>query len=178
MLRRHPNTPVHAFQDNAAYFITGAIYDKRPLLRDAALKQTLLDQLRLRFQEYGWALEHWVILDNHYHLLGHSRKGVDLREIMRRAHSASAITIHADTACDLPVWWNYWDYCPRNERDYYIRLNYLLYNPVKHGYVSDLKEYPYSSFHTLLQDFGRDRLARQFHDYPKFRRLDEVEDGF
>lgn len=178
MLRRHPNTPAHVFIDNAAYFITGATYNKRPLLRDTALKQVLFEQLQLRFEEYGWQLEHWVILDNHYHLMAESRKGEDLPEIIRRTHSTSGIAIHASTHCDLPVWWNYWDYCPRNERDYYVRLNYLLYNPVKHGYVTDLKLYPHSSFHRLFQAFGKERLAQQFRDHPEFRTLDEVEDDF
>jgi putative transposase len=90
MLRLHPHAPVHAIQDDAAYFITGATYGKRPLMRDAALKQTLLDRLRLRLQEYGWALDHWVILDYHYHLMARSRRGADLSAIIRKTHSCTA----------------------------------------------------------------------------------------
>lgn len=60
------------------------------------------------------------------------------------------------------VWWNYWDYCPRNERDYYQHLNYMLYNPVKHGYVADLKDYKWSSFHALLDDLARKGLPNSF----------------
>ena len=66
MLHRHPHTPAHLALDDAPYFITGAIHQKRPLLREAALKQTLLDELQTRFEACGWRLEHWVILDNHY----------------------------------------------------------------------------------------------------------------
>jgi putative transposase len=171
MLRRHPHTPAHLALGAATYFITGAIC---PLLQAPSLKQALYDTLRQRFESYSWTLEHWVILDNHYHIMARSR-GEDLAEIMRKLHSQSALCIRAATACELPVWWNYWDYCPRDERDYTIRLNYLLYNPVKHGYVTDLKEYAFSSFHGLLQQ-GKDALARQFRAYPEFRTLDEKDD--
>lgn len=44
MLHRHPNTPAHLFIDDAPYFITGAIYQKRKLLQNVALKQVLLDK--------------------------------------------------------------------------------------------------------------------------------------
>lgn len=177
MLRRHPHTPAHLAVDDAPYFITGAIHGKRPLLRAEALKRASLAEMQGRFAEYGWALEHCVILDNHYRLMAQSRKGADLPEIFRKAHSASAIAIRAATGCDLPVWWNYWDYCPRDERDYCTRLNYLLYNPVKHGYVNDLKDYPHSSFPALLEGMGKQRLAGQFRAFPEFRALD-VNDDF
>ncbi|OAD22046.1 hypothetical protein THIOM_002169 [Candidatus Thiomargarita nelsonii] len=32
MFKRHPHTPIHAFFDDTPYFLTGAIYKKRPLL--------------------------------------------------------------------------------------------------------------------------------------------------
>jgi putative transposase len=143
-----------------------------------AVKHILLDEMRRSFSEYAWSLEHWVILDNHYHLMARSRCGADLPAVIHKLHGRNSHAIRAATACGLPVWWNYWDYCPRDEQDYYIRLNYLLYNPVKHGYASDLKQYPYSSFHGLFEALGKERLARQFHDYPAFRALDDGADDF
>ena len=82
------------------------------------------------FQEKNWQLDHWVILDNHYHLLATSDKGDDMSKIFRKIHGLSAQFIQAQGRCDLPVWWNYWDYCPRDEKDYFVRLNYLLNNPI------------------------------------------------
>lgn len=89
MLHRHPNTPAHLFIDDAPYFITGAIYQKRKLLRNAALKQGLLDKIRANTRHFGWTLEHWVILDNHYHLMLRSRRGDDLPELMQRVHGGT-----------------------------------------------------------------------------------------
>ena len=176
MLRHHPNTPAHLFLDDTPYFITGAIHNRRHLLKDDALKQEMLLCMRKVFPAYHWDLQHWVILDNHYHLLANSRLGKDMPSIIGELHSRSVHCIRQATACELPVWWNYWDYCPRDERDYYRHLNYLLYNPIKHGYVTDLKQYAYSSFHELFDRLGREELARQFHTYPDYRSLDLSDD--
>jgi putative transposase len=129
----------------------------------------LLDKILYYFREYHWELHHWVILDNHYHLLGKSHKGTNLASIFKRLHGSTATYIHEATHCEKPVWWNYWDYCPRNEREYYIRQNYLLWNPVKHGYVENLKDYPFSSFHDLYDTIGREKLAEQFIKFPEYR---------
>jgi len=42
MLKKRLHTPAHLFVDNTAYFITGAIYHHRPLLKPAPIKQHLL----------------------------------------------------------------------------------------------------------------------------------------
>jgi len=171
MLKRHPHTPTHLFLDDSPYFVTGGIYRKRPLLAPVEVKDYLLGQFQEFFQLYEWELNHWVILDNHYHLIGQSRRGKDLKSIFRGAHSKTAIFVRNLTPCEKPVWWNYWDYCPRDEKDYMIRLNYLLANPVKHGYVTNLQDYPFSSFHTLFREVGREKLVRQFQDYSDYKHL-------
>lgn len=177
MRRRHPNSPAHLLIDDAPYFITGATYQKRKLLQNADLKQLLLNKIRAKTSQFGWTLEHWVILDNHYHLMPRSRYGKDSPELMRRIHGGSAGAITKAAGRDRPVGWNYWDNCSRDERDDCVRLNYLLYNPIKHGYVSDLKDYPDSGFHQHFQSLGKEKLAQQFRNHPKFRSLD-LEDDF
>lgn len=70
VLKKHPHTPAHLFLDEMPYFITGSIYNKRHLLANTELKRLLLEKIQLYFQKYKWVLDHWVILDNHYHLRG------------------------------------------------------------------------------------------------------------
>jgi putative transposase len=178
MLKRGLHTPAHLFIDNAAYFITGAIYQKRPLLAADRVKTQLLTTIRNCFAEKKWLLNDWVILDNHYHLLATSHKGGDMTGIFRKIHSLSAQFIQAEKPCELPIWWNYWDYCPRNEKDYFVRLNYLLNNPIKHGYVKNLHDYRYSSFHSMIEKQGRDSLANQFKRYTDYKKLGLNEDDF
>ncbi|MGK5091347.1 hypothetical protein WDW89_04930 [Deltaproteobacteria bacterium TL4] len=78
MAKTRKHYPTHWFADQRPYFISGAIYHKRYLLKDTSLKTMLLSQIRHYFTEYGWSLEHWVVLDNHYHLMARSDHGQDL----------------------------------------------------------------------------------------------------
>ncbi|MCF7993122.1 MAG: transposase [Thiohalocapsa sp.] len=175
MLVRNTHRPAHLFLNNTPYFLTGSIHRRRPLL-DADLKESLIDIAKTCFGAAGWRLQHWVVLDEHYHLIAESARGADLPDVLRGVHGRSARVIRKRTRCDTPVWYNYWDYCPRNDRDYYNHVNYLLNNPIKHGYVEDLHDWPFSSFHELVTTMGRDRLARQFREYPSFNSLDIADD--
>ncbi len=171
MLKRYEHNPPHLFIDNTTYFITAAIYEKRHLITTHELKMLLIETIKKAFEQYEWQLHHWVILDNHYHLLGQSQKGEELPKIIRSIHIPTAMKIREATQCERPVWWNYWDYCPRDHEEYMIRQNYLFYNPAKHRYVKDLREYPYSSFHEYFEQLGRDQLVAQFKGYPEYKTL-------
>jgi putative transposase len=41
----------------------------------------------------------------------------------------------------------FWEHTIRDDRDYAAHMDYLHYNPVKHGLVASVAEWPYSSFH-------------------------------
>jgi len=176
MLKKSLHSPAHLFVDNAAYFITSAIYQKRALLKSESAKHHLLTTIKACLVEKNWRLDHWVILDNHYHLMVTSSKGEDMTKIFRKIHVLSARFIQAQEHCGLPIWWNYWDYCPRDEKDYFIRLNYLLNNPIKHGYVTNLANYPFSSFSEIFEKMGRNALVKQFKDFPEYKNLSLYED--
>jgi putative transposase len=177
MLIRNPHRPAHLLLDNTAYFITGSIYQKRPLI-DNTLKPLLLNIIHEEFNAVAWILEHWVILDNHYHIMVTSNKGQDLPKIIGRFHYKSGKLIRKKYSTNSPIWWNYWDYCPRNEKDYLTRLNYLFNNPIKHGYVQNLRDYPFSSFHSMLKKQGQELLRRQFKDHSDYKNLILDEDDF
>jgi len=59
-----------------------------------------------------------------------------------------------------------------------VRLNYLLLNPIKHGYTDNLIDYPFSSFHQLLAETGREVLMRQFKDHTEYKNLIVPEDDY
>jgi REP-associated tyrosine transposase len=43
---------------------------------------------------------------------------------------------------------------------------YIHYNPVKHGYVTRIEDWPFSSSHHYLQAKGQDWLMDAFQRYP------------
>ena len=40
-----------------------------------------------------------------------------------------------------------WEHCIRDEEDLANHMDYIHYNPVKHGYVTSARDWPWSSFH-------------------------------
>jgi len=45
----------------------------------------------------------------------------------------------------------YWEHAIRDERDLQNHVDYIHYNPVKHGLVSQVNDWPYSSFHQWVK---------------------------
>ncbi|HEY8117608.1 MAG TPA: transposase [Methylophilaceae bacterium] len=45
----------------------------------------------------------------------------------------------------------YWEHLIRDESDYRAHMDYLHFNPVKHGLVGKVKDWPYSTFHRLVK---------------------------
>ncbi|MGH6635770.1 MAG: REP-associated tyrosine transposase, partial [Gammaproteobacteria bacterium] len=45
----------------------------------------------------------------------------------------------------------YWEQVIRDEPDYQRHMDYIHFNPVKHGYVQSVKDWPYSSFHRWVK---------------------------
>lgn len=46
----------------------------------------------------------------------------------------------------------YWEHALRDEADYWQHVDYIHFNPVKHGYVQCVANWPHSSFHRFVQD--------------------------
>jgi putative transposase len=67
------------------------------------------------------------------------------------------------TKRDKGVWQRrYWEHAIRNDKDLERHVDYIHFNPVKHGYVTRVCDWPYSSFHryvargVLPADWGGD----------------------
>jgi putative transposase len=45
----------------------------------------------------------------------------------------------------------YWEHLIRDERDYACHADYIHFNPVKHGYVDSVVDWPYSTFHREVE---------------------------
>ncbi len=45
----------------------------------------------------------------------------------------------------------FWEHSIRDEPDYIAHMDYLHYNPVKHGHVGQVEDLPYSTFHQLVK---------------------------
>jgi len=53
----------------------------------------------------------------------------------------------------MPFWQKrFWEHRIRDERDHENHLNYIHFNPVKHGYVASPKDWPWTTFHSFVKN--------------------------
>lgn len=45
----------------------------------------------------------------------------------------------------------FWEHTIRNEQDYAAHMDYIHFNPVKHGLVAEVAQWPYSSFQRAVK---------------------------
>jgi putative transposase len=130
-------------------------------------RQQLLDSLFENFQTAGLEIRAWAILPNHYHLLAYVPDFALLTNIFRHVHGATSRYWNlSDCQQGRKVWCSFTDRAIRSERHYYTTLNYLHYNPVKHGWVASPYDWVESSVHWYLEFLGREWLRDQWNLHP------------
>ncbi|CAG0933905.1 REP-associated tyrosine transposase [Thermoflexales bacterium] len=159
--------PPHIYLDDTWYFVTASIHHRHRLLQPSGHKDLVRDQLKAMTAEFHIQLAAWVILDNHYHILVRSHVGQDLSRMFGRWHGRTAFEINGrDDERGRQVWHNYWDTCIRTEADYWTRFNYIHHNPVKHGYVGRMEDWPFSSYCYYRDHEGNAWLSDAFERFP------------
>jgi REP-associated tyrosine transposase len=153
------------------------------LKRDSRLLTDRIDTLRAAVRTVRRAkpfhIDGWVVLPDHLHCIWTLPAGdadyasrwraikVAFSKSIPRGERLSAVRVARG---ERGIWQRrYWEHTIRDERDYGVHMDYLHFNPVKHGHVSRVADWPYSSFHRLAEaglyapdwagDGGEDRMA-------------------
>jgi putative transposase len=142
------------------YFFTVNLADRRRgLLTDH------IDTLRAAFREvrqaHPFTIHAVVILPEHIHCLwelptGDSDYSTRWRQI-KSAFSKALPKVERISASrarknERGIWQRrFWEHSIRNDAEYATRFDYIHYNPVKHGWVKRVPDWPYSSFHRYVQ---------------------------
>jgi len=67
------------------------------------------------------------------------------------SHSGS-VSVSRAARHERGVWQRrFWEHVIRDEDDYVAHLDYIHYNPVKHGHARSAAEWPFSSFHRYVR---------------------------
>ena len=168
MFKKHH--PLHIYENEMIYFITARTTKKEKLFNTSEKKKILYQELKKFLEKYCYQLYAWVILDNHYHLLFKTKIGKNLEYFISDLHSASSKNLNKlDNQKGRNVWYQYWDYCPRNEKDFYQHFNYIHHNPVKHGYVKTQEEVlknQFCSYRRWVDKKGEEWMGDCFATYP------------
>jgi putative transposase len=109
----------------------------------------------------------WVFLPNHYHVLVKVDDISTLGGVFKNVHGrTSYLWNKEDSTRGRKVWFRYSDRYMRNERHFYTTLNYIHFNPVKHGYVDSPYDWAWGSVHWYKRDKGVEWLRDLWSAYP------------
>jgi putative transposase len=147
-------SPAHYFVPQAMYIVTAGTYLKWRYFAVPGRLTMVLTTLFEQTERFGWSLQAWAVLPNHYHFVAQAPEDArSLRRMLQVVHSLTARALNAeDGTAGRKVWFQYWDTCITNERSYLARLHYVHANPVKHGLVGDAKDYPWCSMRWFLRE--------------------------
>jgi putative transposase len=163
-----------------SYFFTLVTERRAPILANDEARDLLRSAIRACQQQWPFSVDALVLLPDHLHAIWTLPSGVcDYSK--RWGFVKKYFTQHwlAANGLEQPVsrpkknqrrrgvWQRrFWEHTLRDEYDYSQHLDYLHYNPVKHGLVTAVADWPYSSFHSFVREelypshWGTDLSAR------------------
>lgn len=102
-------------------------------------------------------IDAWVVLPDHLHCLwtlppsdaDYSRRWKAIKTAFAKAVPRDELLTDVRRANhERGIWQRrFWEHTIRDERDYAAHMDYVYFNPVKHGWVKQVVDWPYSSFH-------------------------------
>jgi len=167
-----PHAPVHRLVETGAYMVTGATYQKAHRMWDADRLDLVQDLLLTLAAEFGWRLQAWAVMSNHYHFVAISPDNPEsLRNLAHKLHSQTGKQLNElDAAPGRRVWYQFYDSHITYERSYFARLKYVHENPVHHGLTPVAANYRWcsaawfereanSAFQKTVASFKTDRIS-------------------
>ena len=144
------HAPAHHLGGRGAYMVTCGTLHKAPMLTSSERLGEFQQLLFTYAAKFGWKLQAWAVMSNHYHWVGLSPEedadARSLKMLVAQLHEVSAKRLnHADGVQGRKVWYNYWESHVTFDTSYYARLKYVHDNPVHHGVALNAAGYLWCS---------------------------------
>ncbi|MEN3030212.1 REP-associated tyrosine transposase [Chromobacterium amazonense] len=146
--------------EGGTWFLTVNLADRRQdyLTRHIDVLRQAVRQVRDR---HPFEIVAMVVLPDHFHAVWTLPEGdADYPTRMTLIKAAFSRTLpkierireSRERKRERGIWQRrYWEHQIRDEADLQAHVDYIHYNPVKHGHVERVVEWPYSSFHRYVR---------------------------
>lgn len=150
---------VRVFAKNSYVFITIVSYNREPLLikNINIFKDALINSKKF----YKYEIFGLVVLPDHIHMIIRPAEINEYPKIISRIKHYFSRNVNCSNKNlseskikkrEKGVWQRrYWEHTIRDESDLYNCLDYIHYNPVKHGCTNAVKDWEYSSFKKFIE---------------------------
>ncbi|OAI17936.1 transposase [Methylomonas koyamae] len=149
------------WQPGGTYFFTINLLQRKNNDMLVQHIQFLRDSIKAVKANHPFKTHGWVVLPEHMHcLIELPANDTDYATRIRlikmgfskaipKTERRSAIRIKRG---ERGIWQRrYWEHLIRDEADFQAHLDYIHYNPVKHGWVKQVKDWPYSTFYRWVE---------------------------
>ena len=138
------------FKKGNIYFLTHVTYQRQPILSENM--DLLLNSLFKFTLKTPYNIIAWVILPEHFHVLIDPFDN-NLSLLMRKIKLSFSSSYRKQTNLNSGRTWQYrfWDHVIRDETDMNNHIDYIHYNPVKHGLVERPFDWKFSSIHNYKE---------------------------
>ena len=160
--------PPHAITDIPRHrLITAACYEHHEYLATPERLQEFEQTLLKTCESQSCPVAAWCVLPNHYHALTFVDDMKGLSKAIGKLHGSTSRSWNAEDATPgRKVWHRCSDRFMRSDAHFFATLNYVHHNPVKHGYVTRWRDWPYSSVHHYAEEYGLTWLSDTWTRYP------------
>ena len=141
------------------YFFTANLRN-----RNATMLVDYVDALRAAFRDVRrrrpFSVDAMVVLPDHLHAIwtlppgdgDYPGRWQAIKSRFTRTLAANGVAINRNSKGECDLWQRrYWEHTIRDENDMRRHIDYIHYNPVKHGHVASVAEWPFSSFHRFVK---------------------------
>jgi len=156
---------IRVYVPGGTYFFTVVAYNRRSILTSDLGRRCLRDTFRSVRSQWPWNMVAIVLLPDHLHTVwtllpgdaDYSLRMQKVKERFTKAFLAAGGHESAPTAAETQygrrgVWQpRFWEHTVRDEGDLKRCVDYVHWNPVKHGLVERVADYPWSSFHRYVR---------------------------
>lgn len=150
-----------AVQAGGSFFFTVVTYRRRPWLVDEAARAALREAITRTREKHPFTIDAWVLMPDHLHCIwtlppGDSDFSTRWSLIKRRVSMALGECLHVEAWMsaskvkhrESTLWQRrYFEHTLRDDADFARCVDYIHYNPVRHGHVDRIVDWPWSSFH-------------------------------
>jgi len=150
-----------AFVPGGTFFFTVNLADRSASLLTDHI-DVLRASLRIVRERHPFHIEAAVILPEHLHTLWTLPPGDAAYPVRwalikagfsRNLPRGERISASRSGKGERGIWQRrYWEHLIRDEADFARHVDYIHYNPVKHGYVRSPMDWPYSSIHRFVRE--------------------------
>jgi putative transposase len=151
---------IRAYIPGACYFFTVALLERRRHLLTEHI-DALREAFRTVRKGRPFSIDAIVVLPEHLHCIWTLPEGdadFSTRWRLIKARFARSLpggerrSIRRLDKGERAIWQRrFWEHVIRDEADLAGHVDYIHYNPVKHGWVRDVADWPYSSFHRYVR---------------------------